>query len=252
DHAPYGSTRPGPAPAVTSGEPDTASAPDLGRLDLGVPGRSAQRKHDRLSARREQRCRSKHPLIGGALLSMFGDPQTTRAWADGARGESIVGARLDALARSGVITLHDRRVPRSRANIDHIALAAAGIYVVDAKYRERGRVEERSSGTIFRPGPSQLYVGRRNRTPMVRKMAVQVAHVTRALGDLPEAAAVPIQSVLAFVNADWGFFPSPIKIDEVLVVWPKQLDKVVSRPGPLGPRQLACIAERLCEALVPA
>ena len=50
-------------------------------------------------------------MIGGALLTVFGDPQHTRAWGNGAVGERAVARRLDALADRGVITLHDRRVP---------------------------------------------------------------------------------------------------------------------------------------------
>ncbi len=36
--------------------------------------------------------------------------------------------------------LHDRRIPGSRANIDHIAIATSGVWVIDAK-RYKGKVQ---------------------------------------------------------------------------------------------------------------
>ena len=98
-------------------------------------------------------------MVGGALLAVFGDPQHTRAWDNGADGERAVARRLDALIDRGVIALHDRRVPGSSANIDHIAVGPSGIYVMDAKYRETGRVQLRRAGGIFRPAPPQLWIG---------------------------------------------------------------------------------------------
>ena len=38
-----------------------------------------------------------------------------------------------------IAVLHDRRIPGSKANIDHIAITAAGIWVIDAK-RYKGDV----------------------------------------------------------------------------------------------------------------
>ena len=225
---------------------------DNPELDLGVAGRSAQREHDRKVARRDQRVRAKHPAIGGALLAISGQPQTTRSWANGARGEVVIGRRLDALARKGVITLHDRKVPHSRTNIDHISIGPRGVFVIDAKYREQGRVEKRGSGSIFRSGSPQLYVGRRNCSELVTKMGGQVQTVTSALAGLPEAVDVPVRPVLAFVNAEWGVFASSIEVDGVLVVWPRELVRRVARPGPLPHARRAAIAVRLSSALRPA
>jgi hypothetical protein len=221
-------------------------------VDLGVAGRSAQREHDRRVAKRDQVVRARHPVIGGALLAVTGEPQTTRAWASGVKGEFVVGRRLDALTRQGVITLHDRKVPKSRANIDHISIGPSGVFVVDAKFRERGRVEKGGSGSLFKPGPSQLYVGRRNCTDLATKMKSQVQTVASALAGLPEAVDVPITPILAFVNADCGVFASPIEIGGVLVVGPKELDRRIARRGPLPSARRAAIAVRLSNVLRPA
>lgn len=257
DHVP--SSKPGlDAPRRTRGQPDgsgwrtqvtSASATDPAPLDLGEAGRSAQREHDRRSLQRERRVRQRHPVIGGFLLAVSDDPRSTRAWANGAAGERAVGRCLDRLANLGVITLHDRRVPGSSANIDHIAVAPSGVYVIDAKYRETGRVEQRTSGSIFRPGPPQLWVGKRNCTPLVAKMAGQLNVVMSALEGCAPAVSVPIRPMLAFVNAEWRFFASAIDIAGVLVVWPNQMAKIVSRPGSTTPDAVAAIAHHLASRL---
>lgn len=71
------------------------------------------------------------------LLALSDDPQSTTAWAVGAQGEGLLAKRLDGLADQGVLTLHDPRIPGTRANIDHIAIAAPGVYVIDAKRYKR-------------------------------------------------------------------------------------------------------------------
>ena len=57
----------------------------------------------------------------------------TASWAAGAAGEQRVGAALAALEPAGWQILHDRRVPRSSANIDHIAVGPAGVWVIETK-----------------------------------------------------------------------------------------------------------------------
>jgi hypothetical protein len=45
------------------------------------------------------------------------------AWRRGAEGERIVGTAIDALTGPEVRALHDRLIPRSKANIDHLVIA---------------------------------------------------------------------------------------------------------------------------------
>jgi hypothetical protein len=63
----------------------------------------------------------------------------------GARGEEKLAGAI--LAMPGVNVLHDRRVPGSSANIDHIVIAPAGIFVVDAKLYQ-GLIRIRDRGPI--------------------------------------------------------------------------------------------------------
>lgn len=121
-----------------------------GAVDVGSPGASARREFERRQGKREVIIRSKHPKIGGLILALSSDPQSTKAWDVGAVGEERVGTRLNELASESLRVLHDRRIPGSRANIDHIAVAATGVYVIDPK-RYRGRPSLKVQGGLLRP-----------------------------------------------------------------------------------------------------
>jgi hypothetical protein len=249
-HFPEGrQDRPGSSTVTTGGSSVKEAPVEASALERGVAGRSAQREHDRRHAARVRRVREEHPVIGGALLAVFGDPQHTRAWRNGAEGERAVARRLDALADRGVIALHDRKVPGSSANIDHIAVGPSGVYVIDAKYRETGRVELRRPGHLFRHSPPQLWVGGGNCTKLVASMAKQVDVVKVVL---PEALHPHVRAILALVNVDWGIFPTAFEIDGVLVAWPKEVARVVGRAGPLSTQEVRSIAGQLANRLKPA
>jgi hypothetical protein len=65
--------------------------------------------------------------LGGVILALTDEPQSTRAWAQGARGEEELAAALADLP--GIQVLHDRRAPETRGNIDHLVVAPAGVFV---------------------------------------------------------------------------------------------------------------------------
>ena len=44
--------------------------------------------------------------------------------------------------------LHDLAVPRSRANLDHLAIGPGGVFVIDSK-QYRGRLQLDSSGGLW-------------------------------------------------------------------------------------------------------
>ena len=174
----------------------------------GTAGASARREFERRKARREDRVRAAHPRLGGLLLAVFDDPQSTRAWDQGAVGEELIGLRLDSLAAEGVAILHDRRIPKTRANIDHIAVTSNSVWVIDAK-RYKGRPTLRVEGGIVRPRVERLLVGRRDCTKLVDGVTKQMALVTDALA--AEGLSAPVKGALAFVDADWPLVgvPSP-------------------------------------------
>ena len=195
--------------------------------------------------------KEKHPIGGRIVAALTPRPkigpesQPTQAWAVGAEGEERVGEVLSSA--SGIVPLHDRRVPGSTANIDHVVVGPSGVFVVDAK-KYTGRVEVRTVGGLFSTR-QQLWVGGRNRSALAEAMGRQVEVVRSALG--PEHADVPVRPVLCFVGAEWSLFPRPKTLDEVLVLWPGKLAEVVVADGPWGAR-VDAIGRHLDRALVPS
>jgi hypothetical protein len=138
-----------------------------------VAGASARREFERRKVKREVLIRSRHPHVGGLLLAISDEPQTTRNWATGAEGERQLGASLDGLAPAGVIALHDRVRPGTTANIDHMAVTPSGVWVIDAK-RYAGQVTKKDVGGWFSTD-ARLFVGRRDCMKLVSAMSKQVA-----------------------------------------------------------------------------
>jgi Nuclease-related domain len=215
-------------------EPAAATAEDP-KIDSGVAGASARREHERRKASREARIRTAHPRIGGLVLALSDEPQSTTAWAVGARGEELLAKRLDGLVDHGVLTLHDRRIPGTRANIDHIAIAPTGIYVIDAK-RYNGRPTLRAEGGLFRARTERLFVGSRDCTKLVVGLHKQMGLVLAAL-EASEADETPLEGMLCFVEGDWPLIGGSFMIEGLHVLWPKAAAKQLVRPGSLGEAQ---------------
>jgi nuclease-like protein len=224
--------------------------------DSGDAGRSARREYERRRERRQQSARSKS---GPARLfaALFGPSAKEKRqladekrWATGAQGEAILAEFL-AKRCPDVSLLHDRRIPRSRANIDHIAVGASGVYVIDAK-RYRGKIEVRQP--LF--GAPKLKIAGRDQTKLIDGLAKQVAVVRAALEDA--APGVPVHGCLCFVAPE-GFLADSglpvlrtLKIKGYPLYYPRRLAKRLNRSGPLTPEQTRQIHAALAERLTPA
>ncbi len=121
---------------------------------------------------------------------------------------------LDGLRPHGILTLHDRRIPGSSANIDHIVVAPSGIWVVDTK-NYTGRIERRG----WLSGDIRLHVDGKNRTKLVAVIQRQVEVVRHALG----AHDIEIRAVLCFAGGEWGLFAKPFVVEGAWVMWPNRL-----------------------------
>ncbi len=224
------------------------SGAESARVRPAVAGASARREADRQRTKREAQVRSQHPRIGGLVLALTAESRSTANWATGAEGEEKVGATLDALVPAGVVSLHDRLRPGTTANIDHIAVAPSGVWVIDTK-RYKGQVAKKDVGGWLR-SDVRLFVGGRDRTPLATAMSKQVAAVRAVLGtDWPE---VPVRPVLCFVDADWRWFSRPFELNGVLVTWPKAMGELLVRPGALQPAAVDLLVARLEDRLRPA
>ena len=83
----------------------------------------------------------------GAARAVWSVNPATEARRKGALGEEALGSRLNKLATQGFVILHDRSIPGSRANIDHLVIGPTGVFVVDAK-NYSGRISL-SRGTLW-------------------------------------------------------------------------------------------------------
>ncbi len=263
--APPGETDRAAAASVAEPEPGRAAA-----IDPGVAGASARREYERRSQQERRRRQavvardaawrkqliSDHPILGRVASALIREPvvapesQRTRAWRQGAAGEELLGRMLEAV--DGIVVLHDRRIPGSRANIDHIALSAAGVFVVDPKNYD-GMVEKRDLGGWFRTD-ERLYVDGRDRTnKLVEGILWQVETVRKVLdGEFP-GIGIPVRGVLCFVGPNWRrFLPRTLTVRGVQVMWPAQVVELLRQQGPLSPERVQEMGLRLSGALPPA
>ncbi len=190
---------------------------------LGSAGASAQREYDRRKSSRKQRIRAKHPKLGGLILALSDEPQSTRAWERGASGEEQLAARLMDLPAAAK-ALHDRRIPGTRANIDHIVIAPSGVWVIDAKRYKGKRPVLHVEGGIVRPRVEALRIGGRDGTKLVDGVHKQVSHVRAAL----EEVDVPVRGALCFLEADWPMIGGSFVVDGIQVLWPRLLVKRIN------------------------
>jgi hypothetical protein len=130
---------------------------------FGVPGESARQQAENRRARREELERLE---------------RREQNWDGGAVGEE---STADAITKRcpNAVALHDRRMPDSRANIDHIVLVPSGVWVIDSK-RVKGRIKVEDA----KDGTQKLIVNGNNKTALVHKLTGQVNAVKAALAEL--------------------------------------------------------------------
>jgi hypothetical protein len=230
-------------PDASSGRPGDGESP---ALDRGVAGGSAMREFERRHAQREERIRTEWGRLAKVALFFSEDEQSIRAWARGATGETKLAESLAKLKRDDIIVLHDRKVPGTLGNIDHLVIAPAGVHVVDAKLY-KGDVRIKDVGGFFKRD-ERLYVGGHDRSKLADAMARQVEAVKRVLGD----DGIPVLPVLCFIDAEWPLFGGPRHFRGVLIDGKKSIRSRVSAEGLLDQEELLAIATRLAAALPAA
>ncbi len=84
--------------------------------------------------------------MAGLLGAWMARPAPDAArWLRGAAGEQATAALLEGLPPRRWLVFHDRRVPGSAANIDHVAIGPTGVWMIDTKtYRAPLRAGWRS------------------------------------------------------------------------------------------------------------
>lgn len=216
------------------------------------PGASAQREYERRRARREQHAREMLRRPGLWLARLIDEPQSTRAWKQGAEGEVKTAQRLvKHLEGHGVLLLHDRRIPRrGHANIDHLAVGPGGTTVIDSK-THHGRITVEREGGLFSPRRSVLRVDGRDQTKLVDGVERQIEDVRAVLlkaGD----DDVTVRGAVCFPCPDGLPILRHLEIRGVIIDGPKPIAKLARRPGRLDQGHIESLWRRLDQAFPPA
>ncbi len=242
-------TDPAAAGGVAHSQADDAEQP----VDVGRPGASLEQEYQRRKQAREGRIRNKHPRLGGLILALSDEPASTKAFATGADGERRIAARLEKDCGEQVLFLHNRKLGHGRrdGDVDHIAVAPSGVYVIDAKRYQDAAVRVRRTGGLLSPVKEQLMVAGRDRTKLIDGCAKQLGAVVAALADAPGAEGATVTALLCFVDADlplWG----DQALRGVRLLGPRGTSKLLRRPGPLTETQRRALHRHLAAALPPA
>jgi hypothetical protein len=173
----------------------------------------------------------------------WGPRRTTVAWRKGADGERRTAGILAGLG-AGTISLHDRRIPGSRANIDHIVFAPTGVFVVETKHWS-GRVVV-GRGTARRNG--------RSMQPEIEQARREASVVDAALGGLARLG-IHVRPILCIHGAtvERATLIASVVVDGVRVCSGRRLrDAIAKGPIALAPDAVARLAGQADLALRPA
>lgn len=219
------------------------ASPHLG-AGASLDAEYLKRKHAR-----EKRIRDKHPRLGGLILAISKEPSSTTAFATGAAGERATAMWLEKSCGSQVLFLHNRRLSTNnrRGDIDHIAIAPSGVWVIDSKNYKGKKVEVRSEGRGEKRTQT-LFVGGRNCTKFVTGAAKQIDAVTAALV-ASGFRTVPTNGILCFVDAQLPMFKE-LAVGGISVRGRNGTVKLLKHPGPLNDVDRSQICQAL-DALLP-
>lgn len=169
----------------------------------------------------------------GAANALFVTPNHITAWATGADGEARTARFLEPLRAEGFAVLHDRRIPGSRANIDHIVIGPPGVFVVETK----------SFGGQLKVRGHEVYVAGRRKTAMVEEAKREALAVQVALAPELEALGIGVVPVICVHRAALPWFGG--QAGGVRIVSGKDLVKRLRKADPVLP---ADTVDRLAKA----
>ncbi|MEU6331480.1 nuclease-related domain-containing protein [Streptomyces sp. NPDC047049] len=160
----------------------------------------------------------------------------TNSWSTGAAGERRTGRILAPLTwLHRYVVLHDRAIPRSRANLDHLIIGRAGLLYVDSK-------NWTSINSRVRLAPDgQLWYGRFAQGRAVATVRWEADQAQRILG-------WPVRAVIAVHGAH---VPGGcIQLDGVTVVQARNLRRYIRTlpPAPGWNREMVSETARVADA----
>lgn len=222
-------------------------------VDPGRPGGSLLRTYEQRRADRQAQVRARLPRLGGLVLALSQEPETTTAFLRGARGEQRVADRLQRRCGPDVSLLFNRSLGRARrdGDIDLVAVTPTGVTVVDVKHYAGATVEVRRSGGVFGPVREQLFIRGHDRTSLLGSLRRQRSAVRAAVNELPGGSDIPVRVAFCFVDARLPLLCTP-RIDGVPITASKQLARWLNKPGPIPVDRRRLITSHLARELPPA
>jgi hypothetical protein len=220
-----------------------ACAPGETAAEPGVAGASAAAEGARRRDKTIEEVRRKHGDHAAEVAKEMAERDNVATWGKGSKGESRLAAFVEREVGDAVIPLHDRLIPGTRGNIDHIFVASTGVWVVDAKAL-KGKVVQREVGPIWRR-ESHVYVGGRNRTNLTKSVEKQVAAVIAALRRDPDLKGTDVYAGLCFLDSEWALLDFPFQVGFVWVMYPGALRKRLRKRGAVSRDKMERIARRL-------
>ena len=168
---------------------------------------------------RSRELRRERPLVTTAA-DLLGFRSAARLFAIGARGERIVGRRLDRwAARGGWHVLHAVPVGRNGADIDHVVIGPFGVVTINTK----------ATGTSVWVGQYGMRIGGTT-VDYLRKSRAERVRAGRLLAHAV-GARVPVQSVIVFVGARRFTRSRGGPRDVVVLPAPRDLRRWLRRQG---------------------
>jgi len=227
-----------------------ACAPPNADPDPGTAGASAAAEGRRRKEKRVENVRRQYGDYAASVADAMAERDTAASWGKGSSGESRLAAFVMREVGDAVIPIHDRLIPGTRGNIDHIFVASTGVWVVDAK-AYKGKVVKRELGPIWRRD-NEVYVGGRNQSALAKGVERQVDAVIAALRPDPALKGTDVHAALCFLESEWGLLDFPFQVGNVWATYPGALRKQLKKTGPIARETMERIARRLDLSLPPA
>jgi hypothetical protein len=172
------------------------------------------------------------------------------AWRKGAAGERRTARLLRPLERAGYVVLHDRGLPGSRANVDHLVIGPHGVAVIDTKNWGKNTriIGGRSAG-----GRGRLYIGRTRAANklggIVHETDVVTRTLTRQLGHPVDVT--PVVAIHGARRIRWG----ALNVNGVTLIYARRLRgwirRLPARHDTATVHQLATACDRLFPPYLP-
>ena len=198
--------------------------------ESGLAGRSAQERGVQVRALVTKRYKDKYGVLLGGFLDLWneGKDEKSEKWFKGSKGEKNLASKLQKYSDShGYKSLHDRKMPRSKGNIDHILITDRGIFVIDAK-NFSGKIEIRSPKNMNFEAPKTLYVSGYKKANLLSAVRYQSEAVKVVLAK--SGVDVPVFAVLDFLDAPWPRWEKIQALHGVLVGSGGFVEAVESQP----------------------